>query len=191
MRGFCWITVSSNDGFYYPLNEFYRHSDLELPIVECVSEVDLPEPYQSLLAHERDMTPTLADFHSEEICLEVLDSVCNQEEVLRKVLLVLDGSKKPVAFGAISIRLAPFNSAAQTRILEGKLPLGTILKLYDIHHYSSPQSFLKVSSDRIINEAFGLVRSGKLYGRQNLLVTPSREILAEIVEILPPMTTYG
>ena len=179
----------SIDGFCYPLNEFYRRTGLTLPRVECIPRAGLPEPYQSLLDHEKDMTPTLEDFHGEAIHLEVLDSVCNQAEVFREVRLVLDGSKKPVAFGAIKIRLPFFDSAARTRILEGRLPLGTILKLHKVDHFSRPRAFLKVVPDRVIDEALGLNTSGKLYGRQNLLVTQSREILAEIVEILPPVAT--
>ena len=181
----------SIDAFCYPLDEFYRRAGLNLPLVECIPREDLPEPYQSLLAHEKDMTPTLEDFHGEAIHLEVLDSVCNQEEVLREVLLVLDASQKPVAFGAIRIRLPLFDAAARTRILEGRLPLGTILKLHGVGHFSRPRAFLKVAPDRVIDEALGPDTSGKLYGRQNLLVTPSGETLAEIVEILPPVATQA
>lgn len=181
----------SIDAFCYPLDEFYRRAGLNLPLVECIPREGLPEPYQSLLAHEKDMTPTLEDFHGEAIHLEVLDSVCNQEEVLREVLLVLDASKKPVAFGAIRIRLPLFDAAARTRILEGRLPLGTILKLHGVGHFSRPRAFLKVAPDRVIDEALGPDTFGKLYGRQNLLVTPSGETLAEIVEILPPVATQA
>ena len=45
----------------YPLNEFYEQAELPLPPAIRVEGRDVPEPYKSLLVHERDMTPTIAD----------------------------------------------------------------------------------------------------------------------------------
>src|SRR6266702_1049221 len=40
---------------FYPLNEFYEQAGLPLPSVAEVEARDVPEPYRSLLVHDRDM----------------------------------------------------------------------------------------------------------------------------------------
>ena len=55
----------------HPLDEFYRLAKRPLPGIEPVDGAALPEPYRSLLVHERDMTSTLGQFHGDDIGLEV------------------------------------------------------------------------------------------------------------------------
>ena len=51
----------------YPLDEFYAQAGLPLPAIEQIGGEDMPEPYRSLLVHQRDMTPTLEKFHGGKI----------------------------------------------------------------------------------------------------------------------------
>src|SRR6266404_2816907 len=51
------MTPDSN--LLYPLNEFYEQAGLPLPPAVQVAAREVPEPYRSLLVHEREMTPTL------------------------------------------------------------------------------------------------------------------------------------
>jgi hypothetical protein len=89
-------------------------------------------------------------------------------------------------FGAIRICLPLFPPDARQTILEGRSPLGTVLATYQVEHVSRPQAFLRVASDTFIGEALGLSGPHVLYGRRNVLLTPENEVLADIVEILPP-----
>ena len=78
----------------YPLEWFYSRSDKQVPEFEYISDKDLPEPYKTLLAHQRDMTSTLKKFHnSDQIWVEALES--QQEGSLYHRLVTLwipDGS---------------------------------------------------------------------------------------------------
>ena len=56
----------------HPLDEFCRLAKRPLPGIERVDGAALPEPYRSLLVHERDMTSTLGQFHGDDIGLKVL-----------------------------------------------------------------------------------------------------------------------
>ena len=53
----------------YPLDEFYSQAGLTLPRIEAVQGHAVPEPAQSLLVHQNDMTPTLEAFHGRPIHL--------------------------------------------------------------------------------------------------------------------------
>ena len=43
-----------------------------------------------------------------------------------------------------------------------------------------------MKSDAAMNAALHLSESTLLYGRRNVLLTPNQEILADIIELLPP-----
>jgi chorismate-pyruvate lyase len=173
----------------YPLDEFYARSGLTLPPLEVVHGAAVPEPYRTLLVHESDMTSTLEAFHKAKIQLRPVSRDHHGNDYSREVVLTLEGSGRPVEFGAIRIFLDRFPAAARQEILNAQRPLGYILRDSGLHYVSRPKAFLKLASDRTINELLGLTGAHLLYGRRNSLLDPSGRPLAEIVEILPD--THG
>ncbi len=170
----------------YPLDEFYRERGEVLPAIGRVESQEIPEPYKSLLVHNGDMTSRLQAFYGDTIHIQLLARHTHDNEYFREVVLLLNGVKKPVEFGAIKIILDLFPTEAQKEILKEHRPLGQILKDFNIPHLSRPKSYLAVTSDRFINGALKLDGTRSLYGRRNTLVDPWDRPLAEIVEILPP-----
>ena len=73
-------------------------------------------------------------------------------------------------------------------MLECKRPLGTILNEDVIVHSSRPVGYFRVMSDEMINETLGLTQPQWLYGRQNVHYSMEGKPLAEVIEILPPLT---
>src|SRR5207247_888701 len=112
---------------------------------------EMPEPYKSLLVHQRDMTPTLENFHGRSVHLRVLGRERRGEDYSREVVLQLEGSEQPVEFGAIRIHLGLFTPAACEQILREEWPLGHILKDHAIAHSSRPGAFLRIASDHLIS----------------------------------------
>lgn len=174
------------DAVAQPLEAFYARSNASLPPLEQVPGRNVPEPYKSLLVHKRDMTSTLSNFHGENIIVSVLNRTQTGAIYSREVYLQTEKSLKPVEFGAIRIDLDLFSEAARQAILSEELPLGTVLKDYAVEYSSNPQAYLKVASDRLINEVLGLEGAHVLYGRRNTLLDGENRCLADIVEILPP-----
>lgn len=170
----------------YPLNEFYERLGLPLPAVTRVDGQQMPEPYKTLLVHNRDMTPTLERAHDRSILLRVLGSTLSGGVLSREVLLLPEGAEAPVAFGASKIHLEYFPDEARPELLEGKRPLGAILRAHGIAHTGRPEIFLEVTADDLIHQALGLTTPARLYGRRNALFDAAGRTLAEVVEILPP-----
>jgi chorismate-pyruvate lyase len=170
-----------------PLHEFYRLAGVALPGTESIPAEQVPEPYRSLLVHDRDMTPTLELFHGADIHLEVLRSYLRGEHYLREVVLHLEGSEEPVEFGANRINLNRLTCTARRLILEGYVPLGRILKDLRIRHINRPQAFLRIEADELIRRSLELSGTPALYGRRNTLRDPQDRIISEVVEILPPV----
>ena len=177
--------------FAYPLDEFYAQAGLPLPAIEAIPGDAVPEPYRALLVHERDMTPTLEQFHGSPIHIRVLRREERDDFYFREVVLVLERDETPVEFGAIKINLTLFKPAARQLILDEREPLGSILKTCAVAHTSRPKAFLRVKSDAFINGTLDLEGQQILYGRRNTLADPKGRPLAEIVEILPPCSKQG
>ena len=178
--------AAASQSIAYPLDEFYLRSRLSLPPLDQIDGEAVPEPYKSLLVHERDMTSTLEGFYKTGIHLRLFSRQQHGDEYAREVVLALDGNEQPVEFGAIKIHLDRFPDPARREILREHFPLGHILKDFAIDYQSQPKAFLRIASDKTINALLGLTGAHLLYGRRNTLLNSSGEPLAEIVEILPP-----
>ncbi len=170
----------------YPLDDFYAQQNLPLPRIDAVDGKDVPEPYKSLLVHGDDMTPTLEKFHGAEVHLTVMRRQQRGDFYFREVVLTLDGTNRPIEFGAIKMNLTLFSPAARKLILEEREPLGHILRDCAVAHASRPKAYLRVESDDFINSALQLTGRHTLYGRRNTHFDTQNRPLAEIVEILPP-----
>lgn len=171
----------------YPLDDFYLREGLPLPRIDLIRGDEVPEPFRSLLVHERDMTPTLQTFHQSMIHLQILRSETRGEHYFREVVLRLDRDGSTAEFGANKISIQLFSPAARRLILEERLPLGQILKQCEVPHSTAPKAFLRVESDAFIGRALGLEKPQVLYGRRATIWDPQRRPLSEIVEILPPV----
>jgi chorismate-pyruvate lyase len=172
----------------YPLDEFYQRAGLVVPAASLVDGAEMPEPYRSLLVHDRDMTPTLEAFHGERIHLRTIGRRLDGDALSRLVVLTTNGALKPVEFGAIVIHLDQFPAAAREVLLGCRVPLGTVLAEFGIEHYSRPSAFLSVQADPLINGSLDTIGTSVRYGRRNVLRTPTGESLADVIEILPPAT---
>lgn len=172
----------------HPLNEFYARARQPLPPLQVIDAEEIPEPFKQLLVHESDMTSTLEHFHEQRVHLRVLSRQTAGNAYSREVVLELDQTTTPVEFGAIKIHLKGFPLAARERILDEHWPLGRILKEFAIPYLSRPKAYLRIASDRLISGALQLSGTHRLYGRRNTLSDSAGNPLADIVEILPPIT---
>ena len=170
----------------HPLDAFYSRSGLALPPLEAIDGEAMPEPYKSLLVHERDMTSTLEGFHQRRVRLNLIGRQVSGSDYFREVVLVLDDGGEPVEFGAIHIHLNRFEAKVRDLILAAQLPLGRILNDNQLAYVSRPKAFLRLASDRTIDRLLALRGAHILFGRRNTLSDSVGRPLAEIVEILPP-----
>jgi chorismate-pyruvate lyase len=170
----------------YPLNEFYERAGAPLPSVVEVEGYKVPEPYRSLLVHDRDMTPTLAETYQRTMELRILTRVPCGNVLAREIVLEIEGDGRRVVYAGIKIYLDHFPPEARRLILDGGLPFGAILKGQGIVHFSRPEAFIRVDSDEVINHALGLDGHSVLYGRRSALWNSPQIPLAHVLEILPP-----
>ena len=176
------------DSYLYPLSEFYTHAKLPLPGIEQIPGDAVPEPFRSLLVHHNDMTPTLEAFYQSDIHLEIINRERRGEFYFREVVLRLNTTEQSVEFGANKVYIGRFPDEARELVLQEQVPLGRILKDCGIKHHTEAKAFLRVKSDELIGEKFGLNQPAILYGRKAMICDLQGRPISEIVEILPPAT---
>lgn len=174
----------------HPLDAFYTRAGLPLPQIEFIGGHEVPEPHKTLLVHNLDMTPTLEEFYGCDIHLEILRCEWRDPFYYREVVLHLDFDERPVEFGANKISLQLFAPEVRRLILENRIPLGHLLKAFNVPHTSRPQGFIRVAADERMCRAFGLEKPVCLYGRRNTMRDPHGRPLSEVVEILPHSVEY-
>ncbi len=158
----------------HPLDEFYAQAGQPLPPLNQVDGEAVPEPFKTLLVHQNDMTPTLEKFYGRTFICRCSGRRRKGDVYFREVVLRLDGTNQAVEFGAIKINLALFTPATREKILQEHLPLGHILAEDDIPHASRPSAYLRLASDKLINEVLALSGAQVLYGRRNTLFDPQQ-----------------
>ena len=169
------------------LQRFYTGTGLSAPVLTELKPAEVPPPYQGLLVHSSDMTPTLARFYAQSLGLRVLSRERQDDSYKREVILWLAEDARPVEYGVIRIRLDRLPPAARRLVLEEQRPLGDILQDEAIPHLSWPQAFFRLKADAHAGAALGLRCAGFLYGRRNVLLDGSRHLLAEVIEVLAPV----
>lgn len=170
----------------YPLSAFAPVNSEEMTSARFLEADELPDPYRTLLAHDRDMTGTLETFFRQPMDLKVYHKKLDGDALYRCVTLLGAEDKSPAEFGAIRIDLSCFDDQARALVEAGKVPLGRVLREHGVAYVSNPSAYLCVSPDAMLCEALH-VSQGPLYGRKNELTTPGNRAIAQIIEILPTL----
>ena len=183
------MTSSKNifQDLLYPLSFIRRVRGISKLVFQEVDPREIPEPYNSLLVHDGDMTSRLETFHEDSIKIRKLSSSNDGKAYFREVLLETSELKIATEYGAIEITLQSLEEEQKKLVIQGKQPLGGILNDAGIPYSSAPKAFLKVVPDNPIVEAFGSVESDYLFGRSNEITSYNGETIARIVEILPSL----
>lgn len=171
-----------------PFSRFYRAVGREQPRLDEVSTAEIPQPARQLLVHANDMTPTLQSFFGDTIHLRTLNRQRDPEIYAREVVLCLDRDHRPVEYGAIEIHYPLFPQGAWTDIKGEHLPLGTILNEHSVAHRCHPGPYFQIDAGDLLREVFRLKSPAVLYGRRNQLIREDGALLADVLEVLPPLT---
>lgn len=175
------------ESLLWPLNVFYAQYGREMPQITPVFPQQLPDPYRRLLAHNRNMTPTLETYHESRLFVERLHELPGEEETTREIILRTEADARVVEYGASRIFFPGLTQKALHLIEEGHIPLGTVLLSCNCRHTVEPSGFFKIKPTAFFVELLGAPPTVSLYGRRNQLVALDGTILAEVCEVLPPL----
>jgi chorismate-pyruvate lyase len=157
----------------------------DLPDHDLVSADEMPEPFQTLLAHEHHMTVTVEAYHGDLVDVRVLARVRDESSYTRKIILTLQNSGRVVLFGIVRINLNYCAPAVREAILAEQTPLGRILIEHNVLRRIEPTAYFKVEPGPEQLAWFGLDESKPMYGRLGFIYCdeqPAVELLEIVVE---------
>lgn len=181
------MTDSPTSDILYPLSCFVCDASKGVTRAKILEAQELAEPYRTLLAHDRDMTGTLETYFKQPMTLRVHVKRVEGDSLYRQVSLLCADDDRPAEFGAIRIDLSCFDDETRELVAACEIPLGRVLREHDVAYVSNPSAYLEVDPDKLLCEALA-VTHGPLYGRKNELTMPDGRAIAQIIEILPPLT---
>ncbi len=162
----------------FPPAEFLTRSDL-------VSPEAMPAPYARLLAHEHHMTVTVEEHHGDRVDVQVLEECRGRTAYARKILLVLQKSRRVVQFGLMRVHFEYCSDPVRDEILAGKTPLGRVLIEHDVLRRVMPTAFVRVVPAPALVRWFGLSEPRVTYGRL-ALISCNEKPAVEVLEIVAP-----
>ncbi|MEM6259808.1 MAG: hypothetical protein AAGI37_16150 [Planctomycetota bacterium] len=184
------MTDSPTSDILYPLSCFDCDASKGVTRARILEAEELPEPYRTLLAHDRDMTGTLETYIKQPMTLRVHVKRLEGDSLYRQVSLIGKHDGQPAEFGAIRIDLSCFDGETRELVAECRVPLGRVLREHDVAYVSNPSAYLEVDPDELLCQALH-VTEGPLYGRKNELKMPDGRAIAQIIEILPPLDPFS
>jgi hypothetical protein len=168
----------------HPLDLAYTRAGLEPPAARAIAPDAIPQPYRSLLAHQRDMTLTLEAHFGGRVVLRPLSKFISGPWYYRRVLLAQEYSGRPVEMGAIRMKLAALPRKVQVEIRRNRVPLGRILRDGGVDFTSMPREFFAVTPNPEMMGVFWMREPRTLYGRRTEVLLGDR-VIGDIVEVLP------
>lgn len=151
--------------------------------IDIVYAKDMPEPYRTLLVHDRHMTVTLEEFWHSPVKVHVID--CREESALytRKISLS-NQSGTPVEYGAVQIDLDCCSDDVRKQILARDTPLGRILIENNIMTHINCRLYFRLTPTPEIMLAYGLDNNEPLYGRFATVEFDSQPAMI-LMEVMP------
>jgi|ERR1700761_689737 len=183
-------TQSGHAGrFYETFATFLCSLKISEHDIFAVRPDEIDEPFNTLLVHSRNMTPTLEQFVGCRIKLAVLRSEHRRDVLLRQVLLLMENFRRtPLVLGNIKINLNNLPESARALVLDGVIPFGTILREEQIEHQNEPAGFFGVRLSEPLSNYFGAHSAQVTYGRYRNISAGNKATLAQVMEILSPLS---
>lgn len=148
-----------------------------------VEASDMPEAYQSLLAHHDHMTVTLEAWYNSLVDVHVLHEQSDPEFYSRASLLQLQRTGEAVQLGIVRIRLAELNEPVRLEIESRALPLGRILIRHHVMREVELLQLWRVNPGSILRSHLELPDDSAIYARTARIMVESKPAI-ELLEIV-------
>jgi len=170
------------------LNSLFRifSQDPEIPDFEEVPGEEVPEPYHSLLVHDRHMTVTMEEFYGGPVAVSVVEKSQEANLYARKILLTSEKTARVVQYGIMCFNFGYCTAEVRDAILAEKTPLGRILIEHGLLRRIDVLHFIRLNTGSEITRLLGLPEPTETYGRLARLFCNERQAV-ELLEVAAPV----
>lgn len=166
-----------------PLTELFYPSPSDLGEFTPVEAKELPEQFQSLLAHHDHMTVTLEAWHNSLVDVRVIKEHRAGDFYARKILLALQRDGKPVQLGIMRIDLKGLPEIVRMEIESQALPLGRIMIRHHLLREVEMCQLWQVEPGPDLRAQLQLKDEKYVYGRTARILVNGKPIV-ELLEIV-------
>ena len=167
------------------LTELFFSSLDELGEFESIETYELPEEYQSLLAHHDHMTVTVEAWHNSLVDVRVLKEYRDGKFYARKILLTLQRDGSPVQYGIMRINLSDLPEIVRMEIESQALPLGRIMIRHHLLREVELCQLWRVTPGEELRVQLQLGDEPCVYGRTARILVEGEPVV-ELLEIVKP-----
>jgi hypothetical protein len=176
-----------------PLDELSRLTSLfpgEKPLIATAEHVPgslVPEPYKSMLVHDRHMTVTMEKYHECSVDVHVLDRTTDEQGIYgRKIILTRQGTDVPVQFGIVRFDFQYVTDAVRQEILSERIPLGRVLINHNVLRHIDLGAIVKVTAGPGLAQYLQMETGQTTYGRLATIFCNKRPAV-DLLEISTPL----
>lgn len=150
---------------------------------EVIPAEQIPEPYHTLLVHEKHMTLTLTAHYRAFLELHVKEMHYEGSLYSRKITLTVPQVKSVIEYGLIRLDLRYVPEPVKQEIFQQRTPMGELLLRHNILQHVQPKWFLKLPPDCSILRWMGAKVDHPLFGRLGTIYC-NGEPAVEVMEIV-------
>lgn len=176
-----------------PLDELKRLTSLfpeEQPLIRAAEHVPgslVPEPYRTMLVHERHMTVTMEKYHECSVDVHVLDRTTDEGGIYgRKIILTKEGTDVPVQFGIVRFDFQFVTDAVREQILSEAIPLGRVLINHNVLRHIDLGAIVKVTAGPALARYLHMEAGAETYGRLATIFCNKRPAV-DLFEVSAPL----
>ncbi len=164
---------------------FYDPPD-QLAQFHEVTNDELPDTYQRLLAHNEHMTVTVEAWHQAPVELKVLASKHTAPHYARKIVLARQYDGVVVQFGIVRLNLAYLSDNIRREIESRRAPLGRILIEHNVMRKVEVAALWRVTAGQELSKLFGSDGQVVTFGR-TAVIHCNDEPAIELLEVVAPV----
>ncbi|MBD15647.1 MAG: hypothetical protein CMJ72_10840 [Planctomycetaceae bacterium] len=168
--------LSSLVGHFFPSLD-------QLGSFKAIEVTELPEAYQSLLAHDDHMTVTVEAWHNSLVDVRVLDEKYQGSMYTRKIVLKLQRDNHPVQFGIMRVDLKDLPEIVKLEIQSQALPLGRIMIRHHLMRTVELCQLWKINPSPELRLYLQYEKEGAIYGRTARILVADKPAV-ELLEIV-------
>ncbi len=147
---------------------------------------ETPEPYKSMLVHERHMTVTMEQYHNCSVDVHVLAEDLAGDLYCRKIILTKSGTDIPVQFGIVRFHFQYVTQQVREEILSRQIPLGRVLITHNVLRHIDLKSILKIEAGPELAELLKMPEGATTYGRLATIFCNHKPAV-DLLEISAPL----
>lgn len=150
---------------------------------QAVAPDDIPQPFRTLLVHEKHMTLTLTAHYGAFLELNVREMHYEGSLYSRKISLTIPRDHEVVEYGLIRLDLRYVPQTVWPEIFQQRTPMGELLLRHNILQRVQPKWFLRLEAQSSVLSWIGAKTACPLFGRLGTIYC-NGEPAVEVLEIV-------